>query len=169
MASLGKRVWDDDGFAIATILPKFGNINLGSTQHPFEKIYVNELHSLTDTIVTDDLTVTDDAAVGGDLSVVGNAVFSGNLTLDTLGKGLSLKEGANARAGLATLVGGTVTVATTAVAAGDRILFARQTTGGTLGHLSAPTASIVAGTSFVINSSDVADTSTVYWTIVRPA
>ena len=70
-----------------------------------------------------------------------------------------------AMSGTATLVGGTVTVTTAAVAAGSKILLSRQATGGTAGHLSVGT--ITAGTSFVINSSSGTDTSTVYWRIME--
>jgi len=70
-----------------------------------------------------------------------------------------------ATSGTATLVGGTVTVSTAAVAAGSKILTSRATTGGTAGHLSIGT--ITAATSFVINSSSGTDTSTVYWRIME--
>ncbi len=68
--------------------------------------------------------------------------------------------------GTATMVGGTVTVSTSQVKTGDLIFTSRNTTGGTAGHLNAPVASIVDGTSFVINSSSGTDTSTVNWWIV---
>lgn len=68
--------------------------------------------------------------------------------------------------GTATLVGGTVTVNTGKVATGDKIMISCNTTGGTQGILSAPTGSIVNGTSFVINSSSGTDTSTVNWIII---
>lgn len=77
-------------------------------------------------------------------------------------------EGTNKSQGLATLVGGTVTVSTTQVLTGDRIVLSRQTPGGTEGFLSAPTASITNATSFVINSSSGTDTSTVFWMIYHP-
>lgn len=69
--------------------------------------------------------------------------------------------------GTATLVGGTVTVQTTAVDTGDFIFISLNTPGGTLGSISAPVASIVASTAFVINSSSAVDTSTVNWWIVK--
>lgn len=64
--------------------------------------------------------------------------------------------------GTATLVAGTVTVSTAAVAAGSRIFLSKNsgTSTGAL-RVSARTA----GTSFVITSSDAADTSTVAWKI----
>jgi hypothetical protein len=67
--------------------------------------------------------------------------------------------------GVATLVGGTVTVSTPYVQTADKILICRNTPAGTVGDLSVPAASVVAGTSFVINSANAADTSTVNWAI----
>lgn len=66
--------------------------------------------------------------------------------------------------GTATLVAGTVTISTAAVETGSFILHARKTAGGTLGNLSLGT--VVAGTSFVINSSSGSDTSTINWAIL---
>jgi hypothetical protein len=66
--------------------------------------------------------------------------------------------------GKAILVGGTVTVSTPAVQAGSLILLTRTLVGGILGELSIGT--IVAGTSFVINSVSGAETSTITWQII---
>jgi hypothetical protein len=63
--------------------------------------------------------------------------------------------------GVATLVGGTVTVNTSKVHANSRIKLCHQTTGGTPGILTLGT--VTAGTSFVINSTSGTDTSTVLW------
>ena len=73
----------------------------------------------------------------------------------------------NLSIGTATLVAGTVTVATTAVKTGAKIFLSVNTPGGTQGFLSAPAASITNGTSFVINSTDITDTSTVNWWIIN--
>lgn len=73
----------------------------------------------------------------------------------------------NLSIGTATLVGGTKTVTTTAVKTGAKIFLSVNAPAGTQGFLSAPTASIVDGTSFVINSSNVLDTSTVNWWIIN--
>ncbi len=70
--------------------------------------------------------------------------------------------------GVATLVAGTVTVPSTAVQTASLIQVTRRTAGGTLGHLSVPSGSVIPGTSFVINSSSATDTSTVVWTIIQP-
>ncbi len=86
--------------------------------------------------------------------------------LKLLGGGLKVPTtGPAALAGTATLVAGTVTVSTTAVAAGSLILVSYNTTAGTTGAVRAPQASIVAGTSFVISSTSGTDTSTVNWFI----
>ncbi|NDB81708.1 MAG: hypothetical protein EB127_03015 [Alphaproteobacteria bacterium] len=74
---------------------------------------------------------------------------------------------ANTSIGTATLVGGTVTISTIAAKTGSRIFISRNTPGGTVGHLSAPAASITNGVSFVINSSSGTDTSTVNWWIIQ--
>lgn len=96
-------------------------------------------------------------------------VWSGNakaLIAGSAGGGLAIKEGTNARMGVATLAAGTVTVANTSVTATTRVLAFRQTAGGTLGHLSTTQ---TAGTSFTITSSSNTETSTVIWVLVEPA
>jgi hypothetical protein len=92
--------------------------------------------------------------------------LEGNLILSTLGKGLRIKEGVGARMGVATLVAGTVTIANTSITSSTRIIVSRQTSGGTLGHLSGTR---VSGTSFTITSSSASDTSVVAWVLVEPA
>jgi hypothetical protein len=67
-------------------------------------------------------------------------------------------------AGTATLVAGAVDVANTSITTNSRVRIDRQTSGGTLGHLSVV---LLAGTKFTINSSSAADTSTVYYEIVN--
>lgn len=95
-----------------------------------------------------------------------NPTNGGNVVIGRVGKGLQIKEGTNARMGTAVLVAGTVTVSNTSVTASTRIFLSRTTTGGTTGHLST---TVVASTSFTINSSNALDTSTVAWLLVEPA
>lgn len=98
----------------------------------------------------------------------GSLTTTGNIDLPTAGNKLSISTGANASVGTsAAMVAGTVTVNTTAVTASSLIFLSVNTPGGTQGTLSAPTASIVAGTSFVINSSSNTDTSTVNWWLIN--
>lgn len=98
--------------------------------------------------------------------LVSDATNGADLIFNRAGAGIKIKEGSNARMGVATLVGGTVTVANTSVTANTRIIPVRTTTGGTVGHLSTTQ---IASTSFTINSSSALDTSTVTWILFEPA
>lgn len=73
----------------------------------------------------------------------------------------------NLSMGTVTLIGVTTTVPTLAVKTGSKIFLTVNTPGGTQGFLSAPTASIIDGASFVINSSSATDTSTVNWWVIN--
>lgn len=99
----------------------------------------------------------------------GLATFSGQVAIGTVGKGLSVKEGTNAKMGTATMVAGTVAVSTTAVTATSRVFLTIQS----LGTVAAPKAIGVtartAGTSFTITSADATDTSVVAWMLVESA
>lgn len=82
-------------------------------------------------------------------------------------KGFQVRTGtADATAGRNTLVAGTVTVNTTAITANSIVLLTRNVAGGTVGDLSIGTR--VAGTSFVINSANSLDTSSIGWMIIEP-
>ena len=88
-----------------------------------------------------------------------------------LGAKIVITTGSNASAGQATLTAGTVTVNTTAVTANSKVFFSLVTPGGTIGVLQRGT--IVAGTSFVVNSRDTTgavqtlDTSTFDWWLIN--
>jgi hypothetical protein len=103
----------------------------------------------------------------GNFSVFGNA--AGSLTLGSAGGGLAVKEGANARSGVVTLVAGAAVVANTSVTATTRI----QLTAQSLGTVTAPKALAVtartAATSFTITSADATDTSVVHWFMTESA
>lgn len=90
-----------------------------------------------------------------------------DMALQTAGKGYRVKEGANAKMGLSTLVAGTLVVANTSITATSRIFLTAQTTGGTPGFLRV--SARVVGTSFTILSSNAADTSDVAWLIMEPS
>lgn len=79
--------------------------------------------------------------------------------------GLRVLEGSNAKQGVSTLVGGTVTVSNTSVTATSRI----QLTAQSLGTVTVPMALAVTAridaTSFTITSADATDTSVVAWEI----
>ena len=100
----------------------------------------------------------------GNSSVTAVSTF-GDVVITSAGRGLQMKGGSNAKIGIATLSSGTVTVSTTAVTANSVIFLTDETGGVNLGNLSVGT--ITAGTSFVINSSNVLDGSNVAWFIIE--
>jgi hypothetical protein len=111
------------------------------------------------------------STTGGTLS---NAIFVDetqkvyvydHLRFNTLGKGLQIKEGSNAKMGVATLSGGSATVNTTAITGSSRVFLTVQSFGTNMGVIYLGT--VNAGTSFVINSTDGASTSVVAWMIVE--
>jgi hypothetical protein len=73
---------------------------------------------------------------------------------------IGVASGANDPAGEATLVAGTVTVLNTSVVADSIILLSRRVLGGAPGNLSY---TLIAGTSFTINSDNAADNGTISW------
>ncbi len=93
-------------------------------------------------------------------------VTAADLDIATAGKGLRVKEGANARMGRSVLAGGTVVVANTSVTAATEIFLCCQIPGGTPGFLRV--SARTAGTSFTILSSSATDTSTVAWFMMEP-
>ncbi len=109
------------------------------------------------------LTLQKSSTAAGDILAIGVG-----LQILTPGKGLDVAEGTDARSGVATLVGGTVVVNTTAVTGSSRI----QLTAQNLGTIALPAALAVSarsgGTSFTILSADPTDTSDVAWFIINP-
>lgn len=93
-----------------------------------------------------------------------NFTLNSNLLLGVAGNKITIKSGSNASAGTAVLVGGTVTVNTTAVGANSMVQLTSQVDGGTPGFLRITAK--VNGTSFTITSSSGTDTSTVGWWIL---
>lgn len=89
----------------------------------------------------------------------------GDLVAAVVGKGLQVKEGTDAKLGVATLVAGTVTVTNTSVTANSRIFITANSTSTSHGSLAVE--NIVVATSFDINSTDILDDATVAWMIVE--
>ena len=120
-------------------------------------------------VTTEGTAVTGTASATGSVSTSGT---SANFGASAAGGGLAITEGANGTMGLSTLTSGTVTVSTTKIQTGERVMLCHQTAGGTLGFLTLGT--ITNNTSFVITSvtsagvTQTLDTSTVLWIIVDP-
>lgn len=101
-------------------------------------------------------------------SAVNTLATDDDFAINAAGKGLKVKEGTNAKMGVATLNGTTnVVVSTTAVTATSRIFLQTQASTATYG--SPVVVSRVAGTSFTMKSTTASDTSSVAWMIVEPA
>ena len=114
------------------------------------------------------VTFDNSARVGIATTTPGNRLdVAGSIASVTVGHGLKIKEGSNAKMGVATLVAGTVTVSNTSVTASSRIFLTSQDGGGNVGfvYVSAKTAA----TSFVITSSNILDTSSIAWLIIEPS
>lgn len=91
---------------------------------------------------------------------------NGSLNLITAGNKLKITTGTNASAGTGTLVGGTVTISTTAVTASSLIFLTDTASSLTnVGVLSVTAKS--AGTSFTVTSTNVLDTGTFNWLIIN--
>lgn len=93
-------------------------------------------------------------------------VVGADLDIATLGRGLQINEGANARMGIATLVAGAAVVNNTTVTANTRIFLTPQATGGTVGAIRV--SGRTPGTSFTIASNQAGDTSPVAWLMIEP-
>jgi hypothetical protein len=112
---------------------------------------------------------------GNDISVITGDVVDGNAGDIILAPGnstgtgtpglLKLSDGANRNMGIATLVGGTITVNNILISANTRIFYSVETAGGTQGFLSTTR---VAANSFTINSTSGTDTSTIVWLLIEP-
>ena len=92
----------------------------------------------------------------------------GDISIGVLGSSFRIKEGSNAKMGVATLASGEKKVETTAVKTKSRIILTVQ--GGTLTHVGGVyVASREENKNFVIKSSNVLDESEVAWIIIDPA
>lgn len=107
-------------------------------------------HDGTDSYIEND-TGTLRIKSGGDLQI-----SEGQVALQTVGKGMSIKEGTNAKQGIVTLVGGAAVVTNTSVTATSRIMLTPQNASGGAGSVSVTART--AGTSFTIGSTNVLDT-----------
>lgn len=104
---------------------------------------------------------------GGALAYAPGAPASWNPAPTTVAGALDQLATARTQSGTATLAAGTKAVTGVVLTASSKIQLTRDTPAGTVGDLSAPAASRNTGTgTFVINSANAADTSTVDWTII---
>lgn len=160
----------DSGALTCGALTAVGTININSSGAAVTTIGTGGTGATNIGNATGNTAVTGSLTASTTLTATLGAITAtnGNLVLNTAGNKVSIATGANASIGTSeAMTAGSVTISTTAVTASSKIFLTANTPGGTQGELSAPTASIVAGTSFVINSSSNTDTSTVNWWIVN--
>lgn len=159
--------------AIATInsqAPIAGNYVLAGTANQITK---------TDTAGTTTFSLPAALTAPGSITAaVGNiTATNGNLVLSTIGNGLQIKEGSNARMGQATLTNGSVTVANTSITANTRIFLSRASNNASTALGILQTGAISVGVNFVIEAGTAAtpdtpvagDQSTVNWMLVEAA
>lgn len=137
-------------FGVGSSLNTSGNssIFIGFDSRPLADSQTNQIVIGNDTRGKGSNTVTI-----GNSSVTDN-YFNGKINLNT---------GSNASAGNATLIGGTVTVTTSAATSSSLILLTHKTSGGTLGVTDYTTTN----GSFTITSNNVLDTSTYTYLIIN--
>lgn len=106
------------------------------------------------------ITITSDAAAGSSAYTIHDAGLNSNIMTEN---GTS---GTGATCGKGTLVGGTATISTTSVHTGSVIVATDVTTGALTNVGSLTIGTIVNNTSFVVNSTNVLDTSNFYWFLI---
>jgi hypothetical protein len=102
---------------------------------------------------------------------LGNAVITGgSLDITSLGSGISIATGANAKMGTGSLSagGGVGTVLNTSVTAASVIFITDTSAGGVVNVGNLAVISQSAGTSFVVKSTNAADVSTFNYLIMEP-
>jgi hypothetical protein len=96
----------------------------------------------------------------------GYRFFGGSLNIETVGRGLCVKEGSNAKQGVVTLVSGVGVVSNTSITANSRIFFSPQDT-NTTGFLIITSRTTSSG--FTITSSVLSDSGVIAYQIFEPA
>jgi hypothetical protein len=118
--------------------------------------------------LNDGLVVQGYSYLGGPVEAAQHLISdAGNVVMNGVGFGLTIKEGTNARMGVSTLSGGTVTVHNTTVTAHSRIILSGQNSSGTPGNLYVGSRTV--GTSFTITSTSTSDTREIAWILVEPS
>jgi hypothetical protein len=112
---------------------------------------------------TGNVEINGSALLEGGVVASNNIETEGDVIMSVAGNGVQIKEGSNAKMGVATLVAGTATISNTSVTSSSRIFLTVQNPGGTIGTIVVD--NISPGVGFDIVSASGLDTSTVAWEI----
>lgn len=125
--------------------------------------------TFSSTSTTDSTTTTTGGGkFSGGVGIAKTLHVGTGVSIDTVGFGLSIKTGSNAKIGTGTLTAGTVTISTTAVHSTSFVFL--TDTGSSITNLgNLQVSAIVDGTSFTVQSSNILDTSTFNWIIIDPS
>lgn len=142
-----------------------GRLNIGLLGIPLSIVAITNIYGTTNVMTTWGQSGTNDVwRVAHGLGPM--LTLATNLLILHTNISLSVSSGINQRAGNATLVGGTLTVANTSVTANTLVMLSPKTVGGAIGTY---TYTLSAGASFTINSSSGTDTSVIsYFLIENP-
>jgi len=101
----------------------------------------------------------------------GAGLVNGELQTAVVGKGLRIKAGANGRLvqNAGPMVGGTVVVANSSITANTVVLLSHRGDGAGVGFIYESRAARVAGVSFTVDSTNVADTGHFDYLLIEPS
>ena len=156
------------GATLQTLAPRWyvkaatGQLSNGSTPNASALV---DIQSTTQGLLLPRLTTTQKNAIAS--PATGLIVYDSTYRAISTYNGTAWVSASPTTVGTATLAAGTVTVSAVGVLATSKIFVSVTTPGGTQGFLSVPTANIIAGTSFVINSTSTTETSTINYSIVN--
>lgn len=164
VASLGSvtNVWDAVRHRGEYVNYKTGFSGATNYERGFQRWVSNVYEIGTEnagTGVARDIVIKRDGTAAITIGASSAVTLSGNISLSTVGKGITHKAGTGALTENATLVGGTATITMPDISSTtSRIQLTRKTAGGTIGNLDY---TISNGASLTINSDNVLDTSVI--------
>lgn len=135
-------------------LVRAGTRNAGTAERIMRTGTSGLAGQMSDTIIPSPL------AVGGNLGV-----FGGDVVIQDAGKGIRIKSGANARAGISQLSGGTLTINNNTITSNTLIFAFPLFPSGAVSALAVTARSL--GTSFTVTSANGSDASFFSWLLVE--
>lgn len=145
-------------------------LSTGSSNTIIGRLAATTLGTGSSNVVIGESADVSSASASGRIAIGTSAVCNADNTwvMGAIGKKQAIVEGSNAAMGVATLVGGTVTVSNTLVTDNSRIFLTAQNIGTITAPVGIAVSARVAGTSFTILSGNGVDTSIIAWEIKEP-